>query len=489
MLITDVEVAGRGALVDVRCAQGLVSEIGSSLPRINGEQVLPGFGAGLLPGLHDHHIHLLALAALSGSVQCGPPHVVNAGQLAQVLRAHARAGGQSGWLRGVAYHETVAGPLDRWQLDHIVSDRPLKIQHRSGKLWIVNSAAAELLALDAHANLAGVELDGNGRPNGRLFRLDGWMRAQLARVAPAEAGAMPTLSAVSRRLASYGVTGVTDATPGNGAPELQYFVRAAAAGELLQDVRVMGDDTLPFSDCAQVRRGERKVMLDENALPGWDTLLETFANAHREGRAVAVHCVTPAELVLTLSALRAVGVRRGDRVEHASLVPGEVLPLLREVGVRVVTQPGFIHERGDQYLQAIAAAEQGDLYRCHSLLVEGIPLAGSTDAPYGDCDPWSAMRAAVQRSSRSGRLLGPAERLDPEQALALFTSAADDPGGASREIAVGATADLCLLDRGWQSARQRLCSDDVMATIRRGELIYHREQRDIGGSQSWKRCL
>jgi predicted amidohydrolase YtcJ len=87
------------------------------------------------------------------------------------------------------------------------------------------------------------------------------------------------------------------------------------------------------------------------------------------------------------------------------------------------------------------------------------------------------MRAAVQRNSRSGLLLGAAECLNPEQALALFTSAADDPGGASRSIAVGATADFCLLDRDWQSARLRLCSDDVRVTIRRGNLIYHREQQ------------
>jgi predicted amidohydrolase YtcJ len=473
VLISDVQVAGHRALVDVRCAQGLVREIGSSLQRINGEQLLRGFGAALLPGLHDHHIHLLALAALCNSVQCGPPDVVNAEQLAQVLRDDA----QSGWLRGVGYHESVAGELDRWQLDDIVSDRPLKIQHRSGKLWIVNSAAAELLALHKHASLSGVELDSSGRPNGRLFRLDGWMRTQLAQIAQTRARAMPPLSAVSRRLASYGVTGVTDATPDNGAFALEYFMCAAAAGDLLQDVRVMGDDTLPQAGCMQIQRGERKVMLDENRLPDWDTLLATFANAHREGRAVAVHCVTPAELIFTLSVLRAVGVRSGDRIEHASLVPAEVLPLLREVGVRVVTQPGFICERGDQYLQAIAPTEHGDLYRCHSLLRDGIPLAGSTDAPYGDCDPWAAMRAAVQRNSRSGLLLGAAECLNPEQALALFTSAADDPGGASRSIAVGATADFCLLDRDWQSARLRLCSDDVRVTIRRGNLIYHREQQ------------
>jgi predicted amidohydrolase YtcJ len=276
-------------------------------------------------------------------------------------------------------------------------------------------------------------------------------------------------------LASYGVTGVTDATPENGAIVMEGFARAVARGELLQNVRVMGGENLPDSGCDQVQRAERKVMLDENALPDWDSLLAVIDSAHRQGRGVAVHCVTPAELVLALSALRAAGPHSTDRVEHASLIPVNTLPLLREVGVRVITQPGFIYERGDQYLSDIAALQHDDLYRCRRLLEERIPLAGSTDAPYGTPDPWAAMSAAVHRKSRSGMALGLEEQLSPEQAVAMFTSSAVDPGGASRAVAVGAPADLCLLSRPWQEARQRLSSADVRATIRSGKLIYYQK--------------
>jgi predicted amidohydrolase YtcJ len=321
--------------------------------------------------------------------------------------------------------------------------------------------------------LPGVELDAAGRPNGRLLRLDDWMRAQLE---SAGAATLPSLAGVSRLLASFGVTGVTDTTPYNGPAAMASFTSAVAGGELLQSVRVMGGANLPEPDGMQLRRGERKVLLDEHALPDWDTLAETFASAHRQGRAVAVHCVTPAELVLALSVLRAVGPVVGDRIEHASLVPGEVLPLLQEVGVRVVTQPGFVHERGDQYLSDVDAAQHDDLYRCRAFLAAGIPVAGSTDAPYGDPDPWAAMRAAVARTSRSGTVLGRDERVAPEQALALFTGVAHAPGGASREIAVGAPADLCLLDRPWDEARHRLQSEDVRVTIRAGQLIYNRDR-------------
>jgi predicted amidohydrolase YtcJ len=469
MLIANVRLSGRSGVVDVRCEQGRIADVGPSLARVTHEHIIDGAGAALLPGLHDHHIHLYALAALHHSVRCGPPNVCNRAQLARALRADPG----SGWLRGVGYHESVAGELDRWSLDELLPDRPVKIQHRSGKLWIVNSRAAQFLSLDAHADLPGVALDASGRPNGRLFRLDDWMREQRLRESPAS---LPSLTGVSRLLASYGVTGVTDATPDNNSFTLGQFARAALSGELLQNVRVMGADVLPLSDCAQVQRGERKVMLDADALPSWDTLFGVFDQAHRQGRAVAVHCVTPAELVLTLSVLRAVGPMPGDRIEHASLVPDEVLPLLREVGVRVVTQPGFVHERGDQYAIAIDAAEHGDLYRCRALLERGIAVAGSTDAPYGDPDPWLAMRAAVQRKSRAGIPIGRRERLTPEEALALFTSAADDPGGNSRTIAVGSAADLCLLRCTWEEARLRLRSEDVRATFGNGVLLYDREQ-------------
>ena len=74
------------------------------------------------------------------------------------------------------------------------------------------------------------------------------------------------------------------------------------------------------------------------------------------------------------------------------------------------------------------------------------------------------MRAAVERTSRGGVALGADERLSPERALALFTTPADAPGSAPRRIHPGVPADLCLLDRPWKQARDRLDAGDVAAT-------------------------
>ena len=61
-----------GVLGDVRVRDAKIDEIGPALAG-RGERVVGGDGGALLPGLHDHHCHLLATAAAFDSVPCGPP--------------------------------------------------------------------------------------------------------------------------------------------------------------------------------------------------------------------------------------------------------------------------------------------------------------------------------------------------------------------------------------------------------------------------------
>ena len=119
--------------------------------------------------------------------------------------------------------------------------------------------------------------------------------------------------------------------------------------------------------------------------------------------------------------------------------------------------------------------DQPDLYRVRAWLEAGVPLTAGTDAPYGDADPWRAMRAAVTRRTRLGALLGEDERISPEAALALFAP------DSTANIAVGGPADLCLLDAPWRDVREALSSERVAATFCAGERVYSREP-DRGAS-------
>ena len=406
----------------------------------------------------------MATAAALVSIQCGPPSIRSDQQLAQLLQqANSRDPGT--WLRGVGYHPCIAGEIDRHWLDRHIPHRPARIQHRGGRLWVANSMALDALGLPSPDQPAGVEMV-DGAATGRLYECDTWVREKL------DTG-FPDLSPVSHQLASHGITGVTDTTPANGPAQWQFFHRSQQRGTLLQRLRVMGGHSLSrCRETAALTRGEFKIHLLESQLPELDALEGDIAHAHSAHRSIAVHCVTTTELVYALAALRAAGVRPGDRIEHASVTPPDSLADLREMGLRVVTQPHFLSERGDQYLTDVDREEQPWLYRGKGFLDAGIPLAGGSDAPFGNLNPWRAMAAAVSRTTASGAIMNGKECLTPEQALDLYLSDPAAPGVTPRSLAQGHPADLCLLERPWKALKTDLASARVRMTWRDGELIY-----------------
>jgi predicted amidohydrolase YtcJ len=186
---------------------------------------------------------------------------------------------------------------------------------------------------------------------------------------------------------------------------------------------------------------------------------------------VAIHCVTRVALVLALAAWDEAGARPGDRVEHGAVVPPELHPALRRHGLTVVTQPGFVAERGDEYRREVDPDDLPHLYPCRSLIDAGVPVGGSTDAPYTDADPWRAIAAAAARRTPSGAVLGPDEAVTVRRALDLFLSDPRSPGGPPRRVAPGAPADLCLLATPLAVALADPVAAKVVATICRGRLV------------------
>jgi predicted amidohydrolase YtcJ len=416
-----------GDRLDLRVADGLIAETGVGLAR-RGEDVVDCAGGTVLPGLHDHHLHLLAMAAREWSVSCGPPAVRDAAALGAALRAAVPV---ERWVRGVDYDESVAGLLDRHGLDALRGDLPVRIEHRSGGVWLLNSAALDTVG--ANDGPDAVERDAAGRPTGRIWRGDRWLRTRLPRPA------RPRLDVVSRRLASFGVTGVTDATADLDPDASAALTHACRTGTLAQRVVLLG--------CAD-GPAPRKVVVADHDLPALTDLVEKLREARgpREDRPVAVHCVSRDALVLTLAALDDIGARPGDRIEHAAVVPRELLDALRRLGVTVVTQPSLIARRGDDYLARVDPDDRGGLWPFRSLLDTGVPVGCSSDAPYGDCDPWASVRAAVSRTAPSGEVVGVAESVTAWQALRGYLTDPMAPGGPVRPLCAGAAADLVVLD-------------------------------------------
>lgn len=429
-----------GEAVDLALAGGRIVAIGHDVPR--GQEEFDGRGDVLLPGLHDHHLHILALGARRQSIDLAG--LIDA---AAVGAALAVAPGD-GWLRAVGYDERAAGLPDAVALDRWVGPRPLRLQDRTGALWVLNTAG--MAHLPGRDLPPGAERDAAGRPTGRFWREDQWLAGALPR-------SLPDLAALGRDLARLGLTGLTDATAHNGPQEARLL-----SGALPQRLILMGGEALPKG--AGYGRGPLKLMIDERVSPDPDGLAARIAVARAQGRGVAAHCVTEAELALYLAALdTAGGARAGDRIEHGGMISEPAIAAIAEAGLTVVTNPAFLHDRGDRYRATIPEAAWGDLYRARSLLAYGIALLAGSDAPYAGVDPWRGMRAARDRMSAGGALFAPDERLDALAALRLY---------GARPIEVGAPGDLVLCRGSMADVLTDLCAERVRATWIGGEAVF-----------------
>jgi predicted amidohydrolase YtcJ len=457
LLIRNGFVRGVG-IGDLRIEGEEIAGIAPRLRRRQTEEVIDAAGGEVLPGLHDHHVHLLASAA-AGSVPTGPPDVRTSGEFDAVLSAADRAAPSGAWIRGIGYHQSVAGDLDAARIDAVVPGRPVRVQHRSGALWVLNSPA--LAAIGPVRDVPpGMELDGSGRPTGRLWRLDGWLGGRLPRDAP-------DLGAVSRAASARGVTGFTDATPYSDPASLGLIADAGSKGTVEQRLQLMTAPGVAPPRVEGISVGPVKVLLDDVSLPALDALAATVSEAHRQGRPTAFHCVTRAQAVLACAAIGQAGPD-GDRIEHGAVMDLALAATARDLGLTVVTQPAFVRTRGDRYLRDVEDEDLPDLWRLGSLISAGVAVAGGTDGPFGPSDPWVAIRAATDRATESGQRLGPGEAVSADAACGLFAGQAAIPG-LRRQLRAGAPADICILADRMPSAAP---FPPVLATVIRGRVVY-----------------
>jgi predicted amidohydrolase YtcJ len=140
-----------------------------------------------------------------------------------------------------------------------------------------------------------------------------------------------------------------------------------------------------------------------------------------------------------------------DRTEHAAVCSDDAARALAELDVTVVTQPSIVARHGAAYLADSPTDELPLLWRYAGLQRIGVRVAVSTDAPYGDIDPWRTVAAASTRLS-AGQVIGSDERVAATTAFSSLLAALLDPGGPPREIRLGCPADLCLLRTSLEQA-------------------------------------
>ena len=486
----------------------------------------------LLPGFIDAHGHLLAVGRNLDSLSLHPPPVGDVAGIDDIVRKirtwiDERQIEPGGLVLGIGYDDSLLAERrhpTRDDLDRASAEHRIVLTHVSGHLRAANSAALAA---------AGVTAGTPDPPGGHIRRRAGSREPDGVleeRAGGLVGGGLLAPTAVAPDVAArraievylgYGTTTIQD---GAAAPETVAALRAAAAREPFDaDVAVFPwfrtlDDAERAEYEARYSGGFRvagvKFSLDgspqgrtawvtqpyDEGPPGappdyraYGTLAPELYKAGaarlvRRGVPILVHANGDAAIDLMLDGV-AEAVAGADPVPdhraviiHAQLMRADQLD--RAAELRVV--PSFFSAHaffwGDWHVRSFGASRGSNISPARWALERGVRFTIHNDAPVVPPDVMRLVSIAVNRTTRSGRVLGPEQRLTVREALHAVTLGAayqyfeEDTKGS---IAVGKQADIVVLDRNPLTADPReLEHVRVLETFSRGRSVFRAAAED-----------
>lgn len=425
-------------------------------------------GRTVVPGFCDAHLHLLWY----GTSLLREADLVGSATLDELLSRLSEQAekGNGGWILGHGFDQEKlieARFPTRADLDRVSRRRPILISRVCGHAVAVNTAA---LALVSDAERAA------GDPETGLYTegASAPFRQHIPPLAPEEEEEAATLAC--RAALRTGITSVQTLldTP----DQMGAFARLRRKGGLPLRITGMpphgavtalhaygvgttfGDDRLRFGAAklfSDGSLGAQTALLgqpyaDRPGVRGIriypaEELKRRARDAQAKGFQLAIHAIGDQAVRETLDAIeQALGDAENafhrHRIEHASLLPPDLLGRMAERGVVAVVQPQFVCS--DTWTPERVGPERARwAYPFRSMLEAGVPLALSSDCPVERLDAFACLAAAVGRAAWS-----PGETLTVEQALRAYCLGGAYAGHAEERLGsleVGKRADFVLL--------------------------------------------
>jgi predicted amidohydrolase YtcJ len=456
-------------------------------------------GKTVLPGFIDAHMHLFSYAKNFVNQDLGPDkNVLAISDIQSIIYNCSQKSLPGKWILARGYDEFYLEEKrhpNRWDLDEVAPDHPVKLTHRSGHAHVLNSLALKLVLIsnetgDPPGGLIDRDIN-TGEPTGLLYEMGEFLSERIPPLDPQEL--LSGVKLANKRLVSLGITSVHDVSHSNDAERLKEIKSWKAQGLFKPRINLMLGpmhlDQLGTQDLAsrigenQLRLNGIKIILDETTgqlHPSQQELNNAVLKIHRAGFQVAIHAVEESAVESACAAIEyALGrfprSNHRHRIEHCSVCTPPLLKRLASLGIVAVTQPPFIFYHGDRYLETVSDEQLPYLYPIGSLLKAGIPVAGSSDCPIVPPNPLLGMCAAVDRKSETGKTVGEGEKISPLDALCMYTinaaiaSFEEDLKGS---VTPGKLADLVVLNADPSMATpEEIREIEVEMTILNGEVV------------------
>ena len=463
-----------------------------------GTRVLDCRGKTVVPGFIDSHTHNTYVGEFRYSFdQLNTAAELNRtlDELLAKVRERAAQLPPGEWIGGRNYDPN-AMREGRWptrhELDRVAPNNPVLITIRGGHACVANTRALQL---------AGITRDTPDPEGGVIDRdesgdITGVLRdVHDIRSVPPAAKLEDLKNGLERLNKMYLKLGITSAHDCGAAPRPEpYRAYQEAVAENRWQIRTylfpyldfvlkhdaglrtgFGDDRLRmggvklFMDgsiqCFTCAFRERYVDRDTRGWEGLryaqDKIDEIVERAHRAGRQIAIHAQGDWGITMAVNALeraleRAPRPDARHRIEHALCPTVEDLGRMRRLGIIpnfFLFHPWFW---GDQHIDHFIGSERAArMVPARTAIDLGLAPCAHSDCPVCTPDdpvwpsnPLWAMACAATRRTRSGRDIGPGERLTAREALRLYTingawfSRDEDKLGS---IEAGKLADLVVL--------------------------------------------
>ncbi len=463
-------------------------------------------GKVLMPGLVEGHSHLMEggfwqYAYVGYHDRRGPD-----GRLWPGLRSlEAVVGRLREFARGM---EEGQAPLLAWgfdpiffgerrmtarDLDQVSATRPIAVLHASIHLLNVNTAMLRRAGIDRHAQAEGIGRDADGAPNGELQEFAAMFPVMRA-IGNAFQTAWQQEEAIRRFGAIACLAGVTTATDMLNAWD-EATVQAMARATRREDFPVRIVSAYRNLDApSETEHGLRRLaqlapleseklrlrltkLVVDGSIQGFTARLRW--PGYYNGRPNGIWIVAPAELAAVVERLHAAGAHlhihtNGDEatdaaldaleaalarhprpdhrhtIQHCQMADAAQFRRMARLGVCVNLFANHLYYWGDaHYGQTMGPDRANRMDACGTALACGVPFAIHSDAPITPLAPLFTAWCAVNRLTSSGRVLGPAERIDVPRALAAITLGAAYTLSMDHEIGsieVGKRADFCVLE-------------------------------------------
>jgi len=485
----------------------------------SGFEEIDGEGQTLIPGLIDAHVHVMGLGyqQLDVDVQ----GVDSLEETLEIIRQYAEDNPDLEWIRGRGWNQ-VLWEEDEFptaeDLDEVVPDRPVYLTRVDGHAAWTNSKAMEIAGIsrDTPDTQGGVvRRDEFGDATG-IF-IDATMSYITQHIPErTEEENEQAFELALQVMAEHGLTSVHDARidvatwdrykkfADNGDLITRIYAMIGGTGDTFDELAVDGpinsyaDDLLSLrsvkisADGALGSRGA--AMIDHyHDDPGNSGLLfydqeelnEMVYKGASNGFQMNIHAIGDAANRQVLDAFEHAKNELGDqselrhRVEHAQIVHPDDIPRFVELDVIASMQPTHATSDMNMAEDRVGPDRIEGAYAWQTYLDQGTVIAGGSDFPVENVNPFYGLYSAVTRQDHGGMPPGgwySEHRLSRIEALRIFTR--DAAYAAHQEDVLGTLepgkwADFILIDRDiFEVDASEIWQTEVLQTWLAGERVY-----------------